>query len=254
MFDRFVGQRSEKRGKSRALMFGVSTVAHTALLATLLVWSFWKVEKLAARRVPVTFVSAAAAPPPPPPPPAPPPPARVTAKPKVVVKIELVQPVRDPDPDPEPAPDPGPSATGPTDPTATGPGLPGGVPGGLGDGRCGEPGQPECPPPAVVEKPKVVPLQAVEAARIAGNADIPLPPEVKQAVVAEGKREVLAMAKLCLDRDGAPTEVSIRKSSGHPAADARIREEMLRWRYRPYRVNGEAVAVCTSILFRYQIQ
>ena len=254
MFDRFVGARTEKRGKSKALMFGASTVAHAALFATLLVWSFWKVDKLAARRVPVTFVSATAAPPPPPPPPAPPAPAKVTERPKVVVKNELVQPVPKTDPDPEPAPDPGPSTTEPTDPTATGPGVPGGIPGGTGEGHCGDPGEPECPPPHVVERPKVVPLQAVEAARISGNADIPLPLEVKQAVVAQGKREVLAMAKLCLDRDGVPSEVSIKKSSGYPAADARIRDEMLRWRYRPYTVNKEAFAVCTSIMFRYQIQ
>ena len=249
MFDRFVGARTEKRGKSKALMFGASTLAHVAAVGALLAWSFWKVEKLAARRVPVTFVSATAPPPPPPPAPAPPAPAKVVAKPKVVAKNELVQPVPDPDPDPDPEPNAGEPTVGPTDPKAT---APGGVPGGPGEGRCGEPGEPECPPP-VVERPKVVSLQAVEAARLSGNADIALPPEVKQAVYAEGKREVLAMAKLCLGRDGVPTEVSIKKSSGYPAADARIRDEMLRWRYRPYKVNNEAFAVCTSIMFRYQI-
>jgi TonB family protein len=98
-----------------------------------------------------------------------------------------------------------------------------------------------------------VTITADEAARIAGEREIPLPPAVKQALAAEGRREVVALAKLCLDRQGVPSQVTIARSTGYPEADARIASGMWKWRYRPYRVNGIAVPVCTAITFRYQL-
>jgi protein TonB len=249
MFERIVDARSEKRGRARAVFFGVSTAAHAAGLGALLVWSFWTIERLEARTVPVTFVQALAPPPPPPPPAAPPAPAKVVAK-RVV--RDLVQPDRPPDDDPDPEPEAAPAGNGePSDqPSGAGPGVPGGLPG--GGPTCGVPGLPACEPPVVIlDRP--VTITADEAARISGEREIPLPPSVKQALAAEGRREVVALVKLCLDRDGFPSEVSIKRSTGYPEADARIAAGMWKWRYRPYRVNGNAVPVCTAITFRYQL-
>jgi hypothetical protein len=45
------------------------------------------------------------------------------------------------------------------------------------------------------------------------------------------------------------------RSSGYPDYDHRLVGEMQDWQYRPYRLDdGTAVAVCTSIVFRYRMK
>lgn len=251
MFDA-IGARNERGRAMKALLFGVSVSLHAGGIVALVLWSFWTIEKLAPKYVPVTF-QASMQPPPPPPPPAPPPaPQKVTPKAPKVIK-DTVQPVAKPDPDPRP--DPGPTSTGnpegPTDPDATGPGDPSGVPGGTGAAPCvGDCGG----PPAVVEPPKVIDMKTAEAQRLSGTRDIPLPPAVSHELRAQGQSRAMAVVRLCLSTGGAPTSVTFVKSTGFPEADARIRDEMQAWRYRPYAVNGRAVPVCTAVQFVYQLE
>jgi TonB family protein len=106
----------------------------------------------------------------------------------------------------------------------------------------------------VDEQPVVAELNSVEARRISGTREIQLPREVKQELGAQGIRQVMAGVKLCLSADGVPTRVDVVRSTGFPAADAKIRAEMGDWRYRPYTVNGKAVPVCAQVVFRYQIE
>jgi outer membrane biosynthesis protein TonB len=93
----------------------------------------------------------------------------------------------------------------------------------------------------------------IAATRIAGVREITLPPAAKQALVASGRRQTAAAVKLCLDEAGVPTRIDIVASTGFAEADERLRYEIAAWRYRPYRVNGTAVPVCTAVTFRYQI-
>lgn len=253
MFDRVVAARNEKGKGIRTLLFGVSAALHAAGIAGLLVWSFWTVEKVAPKTVPVSFLATAAPPPPPPPPPAPPPPQKVTSRPPIKVVKETVQPTAKPDPDPrrEREPSDTPPTSGPVDPNATGPGVPGGVPGGTGTTPCTGP---DCGGPPVVEKPVVIDMKTAEAARISGNREIPLPPAVSQELRAQGQPGTSAQVKLCLSAQGEPTKVIVAKSTGFPAADQRIVDEVQAWRYRPYTVNGRAVPICTAVVFQYRLE
>jgi TonB family protein len=63
---------------------------------------------------------------------------------------------------------------------------------------------------------------------------------------------VIASAKICLDTQGNVRNVVLVKSSGFPEYDDKIRTQMNSWRYRPYTVNGSAVAACTAVTFIYQ--
>jgi protein TonB len=251
MFDA-IGAGNERGRALKALLFGVSVTLHAGGIVALVLWSFWTIEKLAPKSAPLYFQAATQPPPPPPPPAAPPAPQKVTPRTPKVIK-DTVQPIVKPDPDPRP--DPEPTATGnpdgPTDPNATGPGDPNGVPGGTGTTPCVGDG---CGKPEIVEPPKVIDMKTAEAQRLSGTRDIPLPPAVAQTLRAQGQNRAMAMVRLCLSTDGAPTSVTFVRSTGFPEADARIRDEVQAWRYRPYAVNGRAVRVCTAVQFVYQLE
>lgn len=229
-------------------MIAGSTVAHIGLISSLALASFWNIEKVQGKSAPVTFV-ATAAPPPPPAAAAPPPAPAAVMKPKpVVVKHETVQPSK-PHPIDEPiVASPSTSGAG-TDPSGTGTdsnGGPGGDPNGTPGG--------EGPPAPVVEvKPQNVAESVIAAALISGTRQIPLPLATKQAVVAQGRRQLTAAVKLCLDTHGVPARIDLVVSTGFPEADQRLRSEIAAWRYRPYVVNGIPIPVCTAIAFQYQI-
>jgi protein TonB len=251
MFDRFVGARAEGRKRPRGLTLLISTGAHAGLFAGLVLWSFWKVEKVHAKSVPVTFAQALAPPAPPPPPPAPPkpaPPKPAPARPMAKRAPDpLRAPVATPEPQPEPEPQVGSTTDEPSGPSET-PGASGGAVGSTGDvGDRPDAAVTDVPPPKV-------PIVAIEAQRVAGNRDIRLPDAVKVALIARGQTQVTAAVKLCLDARGTPDRVQVLGSTGFEAADAHIRDEIGAWRYRPYRVNGQAVPVCTAVTLRYQIQ
>lgn len=242
MFERFEGAKREKRGKSRVLTFGASIAAHAGLVATLLFWSFWRIERVQAKTVPVVFQVAMA-------PPAPPPPAAAPPAPAPAVMKRVVNEVVQPTPKVEPDEPPVTSTSTTSEPTTSTPSA-NGVPGGSGEPT--GTGTPDAGVPPIIDK--VMPVTAIEAQRIAGNRDIALPSDVKVTMVAEGKTEVRAMVKLCLDESGVPNRVQVVGSTGYPAADEKIRDEVSEWRYRPYLVNGGAVRVCTAVSFKYQLQ
>lgn len=246
MFDRYVAGKSEKYSKSKGIALAASALANSGILAAVIFSAFWKIERLHAKVVPVVFQSAAAPPPPPPAAPAIKAPQKVSA-PRPIKPRELVQPVAKADPQPETPPTSEPTSN---EPPSNEPTVVEGTPGGVGDG----PGVPGIIPP-VIEKPPVnVPITGVEAMRLSGTREIPLPPSVKAALVAQGKHRVNAVVKLCLDRRGEPDRVQVVGSTGFPEADDKIRDEVLAWRYRAYRVNGEPVPVCTAVVFKYEIE
>jgi periplasmic protein TonB len=249
MFERYVSTKSEPRGRARPLAFAASALLNGGLVAGLIVWSFWDLEKVHAKSVPVVFTVAAAPPPPPPPPPPPATPA-VVARRKVVTPQELVQPIRQVADERPIEPVEG-GATSTVAEAGEAGGVEGGTPGSTGGepGGAGGPGAGDEPP-----TPVDVLLEGVEAQRVAGTRELSLPAAVKQAMVARGTREAAAAVKLCLDASGRPARIEVMRSTGFPEADERIRLGMSEWRYRPYRVNGMAVPVCTAVVFRYRLE
>jgi TonB family protein len=57
---------------------------------------------------------------------------------------------------------------------------------------------------------------------------------------------------MCLTAGGVISGIRTISSSGFPAYDRKIRSKMRLWRYRPYRVNGKPVPICTVVTFVYK--
>jgi periplasmic protein TonB len=254
MFDTYVSARDNRpRRKWVTITLSMSAAFYFVLGLVLVIYSFWNVERLPAKYVPITFAAGAAPPPPPPPPP---PKKRSSTstvkKPKPVASAELVQPVKTED---KPVADTG-TDEGSDDGVEGG--VEGGVVGGVVGGVIGGtldtvPGPatppPPPPPPPPEEKPTVVPISVVEAGRVSGNPDIQPPASVTREMRDKGQQKLIVAVKLCLNSQGTPTSVQFARRSGFPEYDDLIESEMLKWRYRPTMVNGKAVAVCTAVTF-----
>jgi len=123
-----------------------------------------------------------------------------------------------------------------------------GVEGGVEGGVVGAPPPPPPPPPAT---PQLVAPTVLEGQRVAGNKNIVPDDDTKRQIQASGKDQIVGSFKLCVDTSGSVTTINMLKTTGFPAYDARIQKEMRTWKYRPYRVNGQVVSVCTAVTFIY---
>ncbi len=251
MFETYVVAKTEN---PRKWLFGTtigSVIAFMLGFVGLVAYSFWKIEKLQPKYVPVSFVAMTAPPPPPPPPPPPAAPKHATVKvetKKVVIK-EIVQPVKVEEKKVEEEPK---KEEESTDKGEEG-GVAGGVEGGVAGGVVGSNGPP-APAPPPPEKPQIVSLNAIQGLRVAGNADIHLPSDILQVMSKQGIKKATVIVKLCLNASGAPTSIDFARRSGYAEADANIEQQMREWRYRPYTVNGAPIPVCTAVVFNYQIE
>jgi protein TonB len=109
------------------------------------------------------------------------------------------------------------------------------------------------PAPALA-KPQVVPLTAIESQMIAGEREIHLPPDILPALKNRGIKQAVIMIKLCIDDGGQVTSADVTKSCGYAEADQAVARKLREWKFRPYMVNGQRLAVCSMKLFRYIIE
>jgi hypothetical protein len=92
----------------------------------------------------------------------------------------------------------------------------------------------------------------LEGQRIAGEKLIRPDEVTTMEINRSGKERVVGSFKLCLSVGGVVTSVTMVKSTGFPAYDAKINNTIhSEWRYRPYNVNGKPVPVCTAVTFIY---
>ncbi|HET6612595.1 MAG TPA: energy transducer TonB [Kofleriaceae bacterium] len=132
-------------------------------------------------------------------------------------------------------------------------GIKDGVPGGVtGAPLVGLPGGAGHAPPPPPTETKIVPPHALEAQRIAGDARVVPSDTDKLAMARQGQTVVVSVVKMCLSAGGTVTSLQLLKSSGFPGYDRQIKSAMRQWRYRPFRVNGKAVPVCTPVTFQYR--
>jgi protein TonB len=247
MFDNYVGYKNRKARKWVGVTIVSSIVLHVVVLIAFIVHSFWVIDKLA---VPERAVELAAAPPPPPPPP---PAASAKPKPKKVktVKVkapEIHQPVKElPKEQPEEPAEEDPGVVGGVEGGIAG-GVVGGVLGGVEGGALGDIKAPPPPP----EKPKIVPQVALDKQFLSGERQITPSEEVKNAIRRDGLTRVVGTFKMCVSAGGNISSIDTLKSTGYPAYDRKITGAMRGWQYRPFRVNGKPVPVCTSITFIYK--
>lgn len=244
MFDNYVGAKLTRRPRWLSIVIVVSVVFHAGVAGALIVRSLWVIDKL---QPPETELTLSAPPPPPPPPPAGSSKPHVEVK-KVVHKVhDTVQPDKDKKPDPTPEADTQDNGVeGGVEGGVAG-GVVGGVLGGVEGGVLGGTGD----QPAPKEEPKIVPQVALEAQRISGEKNIQPPDNVAVQISRSGKPSV-GVIKMCLSSGGSVDKLQVLKSTGYAPYDSKIKNTMRNWRYRPFKVNGRAVPVCTSVTFIYR--
>jgi TonB family protein len=108
-------------------------------------------------------------------------------------------------------------------------------------------------PEAVDDGPKLMPPTVLgKLVRTAGDPQIRPPSSTTTAMLRDGKAQVTALVRMCLDRSGRVIDATVVTSSGYADYDARLRTGVKRWRYQPYSANGRPIAICTHITFVYR--
>lgn len=252
MFERYVGARDTgRRGLWIRIGIAASALAHIGVGTALLVSAWWKIDKLSIDERPVALASigfATSAPPP------------LAGERRERVHRELKR-IRDTAQPQKEKPDRQADSGGSGDAN----GSADGVPGGQGDdpnatsnvlgcsGLDCLPGDAPPPPPKEdpPKPPPLVPEHMLKGHLVAGETQIQAPRAVKLAMARAGKRRVIGAVKLCIDRAGAVSSSRLVKSTGYPSYDRALLAGVRGWRYRPYRMGGKAVAVCTAVQFIY---
>jgi protein TonB len=240
-FEQFLNQKQApgRRSRWRGLTYLLSLSLHGALLLALLVRSFWHVDELEPRGVPITLMLLR-----PPPPPPPPMPAQTRTAPDPRPKVAqvsrprratLVQPVE------AKAVAPREEATASRDES----GLPGGVEGGVSGGAASAiiaiaPSSPAARP---ADPMPVMLAPNVGTGQRLSNLDDPrfrpvLPPSLNR-----GGMVVWGLFRVCVTTGGRVKDVKILRSAD-ALVDSTWSQVIARWEYRPYSMDGRPVAFC----------
>jgi hypothetical protein len=99
----------------------------------------------------------------------------------------------------------------------------------------------------------------IDKLRIKGDPNI-MPDEADKHAIESAFRlsgesrdaRLIASLKFCIDRTGKVSHVRQLKSSGYPGYDQKLQNEVIAWQYRPYKVDGKPVPVCTAVTFVYK--
>ncbi len=234
------GRLKTKRGATTLLSFILQVLLVGVLILIPLIYT----EALPKQQL-MTFLVA-----PPPPPPPPPPPAAVPIK--VVKQIqsdlqngqlrtptkipEKVQMIKE-----EEAPPPVMASGGVVG------GVPGGIPGGQMGGVIG--GIISSTPvavPKVATPQRVRVSQGVSSGLLIKEVQPAYPPLARQARI---QGQVLLQAQI--SKDGSIENLSL--ISGHPMLAPAAIEAVKQWRYKPYMLNGEPVAVDTQVVVNFTL-
>jgi len=252
MFENYVHAKTAKRPRWVYVLIITSLVLHGVAAGALIIKQFWEISLLPLPEG-ATEISLGAPPPPPPPPGG----KRKKKEKKVEKKKkkvkETVQPVKDEEPPPEEeqADDSIEDEDFGVEGGVEG-GVAGGVLGGTIGGTLGGTNLGAPPPPPEPEKPTVVPQAVTEQNRIGGEQNVQPPLSVKQQMVKQGETQVRAAAKICISKAGTIKSVRLIKSSGYDDYDRLLQQKIRGWRYSPFKVNGKAAEVCTSVTFIYR--
>ncbi len=234
------GRLKTKRGATTLVSF----IFQVVLIGVLVILPLVFTEALPKQQL-MTFLVA-----PPPPPPPPPPPAAVPIKAVKIVQTDIINgQLRTPTKIPEKvqmikeeeAPPPVMSAGGVVG------GVPGGIPGGQMGGVIG--GIISSTPvavPKVATPQRVRVSQGVSQGLLIRKVQPPYPPLARQARI---QGQVILQAEI--SKDGSIE--NLRLISGHPMLAPAAIEAVKQWRYKPYMLNGEPVAVETTVMVNFTL-
>jgi protein TonB len=255
MFEHYEQARQRRRARWIYGLGGAVVAIHGLVLVGLTASSWWSIDKLSPPREGVVLAVAT-------PPPAPPPARKASPKTPATSEREVVrkrktddttQPVRITDEVPQPE-----SGDG-------GPGRPDGIDGGDPDSFCvGPQCDPLAPKLAPVVPPsgdvddddtggdeQIVPQVAIDKRQISGDRQIRPASETKVKMVRAGDMRVVTTVKMCVSARGTVNRLELLSSSGYPAYDRKVLNQIRTWRYRPFEVNGKPVPVCTAVTLIY---
>ena len=234
------GRLRTKRGATTLVSF----IFQVVLIGVLVIIPLVFTEALPKQQL-MTFLVA-----PPPPPPPPPPPAAVPIKAVKIVQTDIINgQLRTPTKIPEKvqmikeeeAPPPVMSASGVVG------GVPGGVPGGQMGGVIG--GIISSTPvavPKVATPQRVRVSQGVSQGLLIKRVQPAYPPLARQARI-----QGTVMLQAEISKDGSIE--NLRLISGHPMLAPAAIDAVRQWRYKPYMLNGEPVAVETTVMVNFTL-
>jgi periplasmic protein TonB len=234
------GRLKTRRGATTLVSF----ILQVALVGVLVILPLVFTEALPKQQL-MTFLVAPPPPPPPPPPPAATPIKTVKVVPTDIINGQLRTPTKIPEKvqmiKEEEAPPPVMSASGVVG------GVPGGVPGGQMGGVIG--GIISSTPvavPKVATPQRVRVSQGVSQGLLVKKVQPAYPPLARQARI---QGQVILQAEI--SKDG--TIENLRLISGHPMLAPAAIEAVKQWRYKPYMLNGEPVAVETTVMVNFTL-
>ncbi len=99
-----------------------------------------------------------------------------------------------------------------------------------------------------------LPKGMVFGERIVGTSLIQLHIGTLERLKGKGIHRVSPVAELCIDEQGTPLTVELKRSTGDKEGDATIHDAIAEWRYRPALMDGKPVRVCFQVLLNYTIQ
>ena len=109
-------------------------------------------------------------------------------------------------------------------------------------------------PPPKPSPTKLVPAIELEKYRIAGERRPALPAGARRLAIRDKVDRFNIGVRLCLAESGTPSSVTLLKGSAYDDANAKILADVRQWRFKPYLVGGKPTAVCTGLLFIYQLE
>ena len=234
------GRLRTKRGATTLVSF----ILQVALVGVLVILPLVFTEALPKQQL-MTFLVAPPPPPPPPPPAAATPVKTVKVVPTNIINGQLRTPTKIPEKvqmiKEEEAPPPVMSASGVVG------GVPGGVPGGQMGGVIG--GIISSTPvavPKVATPQRVRVSQGVSQGLLVKKVQPAYPPLARQARI---QGQVILQAEI--SKDGSIE--NLRLISGHPMLAPAAIEAVKQWRYKPYMLNGEPVAVETTVMVNFTL-
>jgi len=95
---------------------------------------------------------------------------------------------------------------------------------------------------------------AAEGHRVKGTAAIPLSQPTLERLMHKGYNRVTVVVHACVDPTGTVSCIDFGGDTRPREIAQTIVDSMQEWKYEPYRVNGEPVPVCQTVIFNYKIQ
>lgn len=259
MFDRIT--KTPRKSSSRlAVLFSLSIGTHVAVALGLLIAGFWQIEKLMPPERRISLMPSGG------------PRAVEPSKPVEMERLKKPRVAKRPvkslvQPDEQPPETETMTEIAAVEDTGESAGVGLGVGLGLGTGdglQLGDSDGPVIPvvtlpaPPEPIEPPappvvRNIPPHLLDGTRIAGEEHILPPDSVRVAMHRQDERRLQGTIKMCLDREGRVSSLKVLRSTGYQAYDQKLLGTIRHWRYRPYRVDGQTVGVCTPIEYIYVV-